>query len=134
MFRGLFAMNAECDSCGLKYERDPGYFLGSTYINYMLTAIILTVGYVTLHFGRGLSNRALTPWLLAFCVLFPLWFHRHSRGLWQALDSWFDTQEFWADAPSAPLPPQVSADAKVGGSSDPSQLNDQDVPEESEEN
>lgn len=118
MFRGLFAMNDACDHCGLKYERAPGYFLGSTYINYMLTAVILTFSYITLHFGRDISNRDLMPWLGGFCVIFPLWFHRRSRGLWQALDSWFDTADFWNDDSPENPPSPTSAGPPNQGNDD----------------
>jgi uncharacterized protein (DUF983 family) len=94
LFFGFFRMYPECPNCKLKYERAPGYFLGSAYFNYGVTAAILTVAYVGLHFGVGLSNRALTPWLVAFCVLFPLFFFRYARSLWLAMDCYFDVTGF----------------------------------------
>ena len=33
LFAGYFRMYAHCPNCNLKYEQDPGYFLGATYIN-----------------------------------------------------------------------------------------------------
>ena len=93
LFAGWFRMHERCDGCGLKYERDPGYFLGSAYINYGLTAVILTAAYIGLHFGAGYSNRTLTPWLVTFCVLFPLVFFRYARAYWLAMDCYFDPQE-----------------------------------------
>lgn len=97
MFQNLFRMHERCDHCDLKYERAPGYFLGSAYINYALTSVILLVGYVSLRFGAGISNRTLTPFLVAFFVLFPLMFYRYARALWISFDSFFDTEEFWSD-------------------------------------
>jgi uncharacterized protein (DUF983 family) len=90
LFSGWFTMPVRCSRCGLKYERAPGYFLGSTYINYGLTALGLVVAYTGLHFGLGLTNRQLAPWLAGFCVLFPLWAFRYARALWLALDCHFD--------------------------------------------
>lgn len=83
-------MPPRCAHCGLTYERAPGYFLGSAYINYALTAVLLTVMYMLLHFGLGWSNHALAWPLGAFCVLFPLVTFRFARALWLALDCHFD--------------------------------------------
>ncbi|MEZ6131479.1 MAG: DUF983 domain-containing protein [Planctomycetaceae bacterium] len=90
LFRNMFQMHAECGECGFRFERAPGYFLGSTYINYGITALTTTVSYVVLHFGLGYSRDHLLPGLLAFCLIFPLVFFRFARSLWLALDCFFD--------------------------------------------
>jgi hypothetical protein len=72
------------------YERAPGYFLGSSYINYGLTAVVLIIAYLVLHYGLDLTNRQVAPWLAGFCVLFPLWVFRYARALWLAVDCHFD--------------------------------------------
>ena len=97
LFRSFFRMHERCESCDLKYERAPGYFLGSIYINYGLTAMSTTIAYVTLHFGKNIPNKELMPYLIGFCVIFPTLFYRYARALWISLDSFFDTQEFWSD-------------------------------------
>ena len=94
LFRGWFRMHEHCPGCGLKYERAPGYFLGSAYINYGITAVALTALYVGLHFGAGFSNRQLAAPLAIFCVLLPLFLFRYARSLWLALDSYIDTTGF----------------------------------------
>ena len=90
LFTGWFSMPERCSECRLKYERAPGYFLGSTYINYGATAVILLLGYLVLHDGFGLTNRQLAKPLVAICVLFPLWAFRYARALWLAFDCHFD--------------------------------------------
>lgn len=90
LFLGWIRMSERCSECHLKYERAPGYFLGSTYINYGLTAIFLMAAYFILHFGFGFSNRQLAWPLLAFCVAFPLITFRYARALWLAFDCHFD--------------------------------------------
>lgn len=94
LFVGLFRMNVECANCKLIYERAPGYFLGSTYINYGATAIAVTVAYLALHVGARFSNRGLAAPLAGFCILFPLYFFRYARALWLALDSFLDPVGF----------------------------------------
>jgi hypothetical protein len=86
-----------CPNCKLKYERAPGYFLGSTYINYGVTAVVITVLYITLHFGYEFDNRMLTGPMVLFFIGFPLFFFRYARSLWLALDSLLDPEESESD-------------------------------------
>ena len=90
LFLGWFRIPTLCSNCELRYERDPGYFLGSTYINYALTAFILTVSYFGLHVPAGYANRTLIFPLTVFCVIFPLAFFRYARSFWLALDCFLD--------------------------------------------
>ena len=90
LFRGLLRMNQKCSDCEFSFERSPGYFLGSAYINYGITALTTTVSYVVLHFGFGCTNEQLLPGLVAFILIFPLVFFRFARSLWLSLDCYFD--------------------------------------------
>ena len=90
MFHGLFRMNQRCGDCGFLFERPPGYFLGSTYINYGVTALTTTVLYVWLYFGVGIEKQVLLPPILIFCLVFPLVFFRVARSLWLSLDCFID--------------------------------------------
>ena len=97
LFSSFFKMYPVCPNCGLKYERAPGYFLGSAYINYGLTTVLITVAYVTLRFGLNIDrNTAVIP-LAAFCVLFPLFFFRFARSFWLAMGCFFDREGFDSD-------------------------------------
>jgi len=86
-------MMTSCKQCQLVYEKAPGYFLGSAYINYAITAIAITVLYIGLHFRLGYSNQQLAAPLALFCILFPLFTFRYARALWLALDIYFDRSE-----------------------------------------
>jgi uncharacterized protein (DUF983 family) len=90
LFTGWFRMPERCSECRLKIDRAPGYYLGSIYINYGATAVILLIGYLVLHDGFGLTNQQLAKPLVAICVLFPLWAFRYARALWLAFDCHFD--------------------------------------------
>jgi uncharacterized protein (DUF983 family) len=93
LFFKAFRMYQNCPNCKLRYERDPGYFLGSTYINYGFTALILTVSYLVLHFIVGIGNRLLFWPLVMFVVLFPMLLFRYARSFWLALDRFVDPDE-----------------------------------------
>lgn len=97
LFAGYFRMYESCPNCGLKYERAPGYFLGSTYINYGLTSAVLIVAYVGLHYFARYDNRTLAVPLTALCVAVPLLFFRYARAIWLAMDCYFDADDVNAD-------------------------------------
>ncbi len=43
IFRGFPKMQERCPVCDLKFEREPGYFLGAMYVSYGLGIVIVTV-------------------------------------------------------------------------------------------
>lgn len=90
LFHGYFQMNTCCPHCRFPLEREPGYFLGSTYVNYGCTSVLTTATYVISHFGFGVRNEVLLPGLMAICLIFPLVFFRFARSLWLSLDCYFD--------------------------------------------
>jgi len=90
MFRNWLSMRDPCPECGRKYDRAPGYLLGSIYFNYGVTALLLVVLYFSLYLSGTMTGRQLLYVLAAFALLFPLWFFRYARGLWIAFDELFD--------------------------------------------
>lgn len=87
MFRGIFTMNDPCPTCGLVFEREEGYFLGSMYISYGIAAAILGLSYLAATYifpnwnGILLAALAIVPYI----PLTPLVF-RYSRVLWVYFD------------------------------------------------
>ncbi len=90
LFRGWFTMYDACPHCHFRYERSPGYWLGSIYVNYGLTALIVTGAFFGLFFTEALPEEWIKWLLLVFCLLFPLGFFRYARGIWIAVDVYFD--------------------------------------------
>ncbi len=83
-------MQQDCANCHLHYERGPGYFLGSIYINYGLTALLVTLFYFAL-FYRGVMSPQAALWVVTgFALLFPFWFFRYARSLWMGFDHFWD--------------------------------------------
>ena len=93
LFRGMFAVRAACDLCGLPFFRESGYFVGSMYVNVVLTEIILTVAYVLSLFLPPLFHLGweteVALWMLAGVVL-SLSLTRWTRSVWLALDFWLE--------------------------------------------
>jgi uncharacterized protein (DUF983 family) len=100
LFRGWFAMHPQCPHCGASLEREPGFYLGSIYINYGLTALLVAVVYPVLLFRGVASNQVLLVGALAFTILFPLVLFPWSRSLWLAFDQWYDPRP--GERPAAP--------------------------------
>jgi uncharacterized protein (DUF983 family) len=90
IFRGWFSMYDRCPVCGRRFNRAPGYLLGSIYINYGVTAMLVVVTYFSLYFTDTLSGKPLLAALTAFSFAFPLWFFRYARSLWIAFDERWD--------------------------------------------
>jgi len=83
-------MNDSCQNCGRKFDREPGYLLGSIYFNYGITALLVIVIYFGLYFSQTMTSTGRLVTLGVFTLLFPAWFFRYARGLWIAFDEKFD--------------------------------------------
>jgi uncharacterized protein (DUF983 family) len=85
-------MYPDCVNCGLRFEREQGYFIGAIYVNYAVTAIIMIAGYVWLDRVLHLSlTKQLILWI-AFGACFPLFFFRYARSLWLSIDHLLDPE------------------------------------------
>ncbi len=93
LFRNFFAMQTDCENCSLHYEREPGFFLGSIYANYGLTSLVSTATYPIATFGLGYSRNYVIIAIVAFILVFPVWFHRYARSLWLSFDYLIDPRE-----------------------------------------
>ena len=90
-------MHEHCEHCGMRYQRSPGFFLGSIYFNYGLTALILVATYPALLFTKTVDSQVLLWSAFAFVLLFPLWFFRYARSLWLGFDQFCDPREEWSE-------------------------------------
>ena len=85
-------MYPACAVCGLDYEREPGFYLGSIYVNYGITAVLSGILYFV-GLRRGVSSDWLLGGVMAFCLTFPVIVFRHARAVWLAFDQYWDPQE-----------------------------------------
>jgi len=93
LFSGLFTMSSHCRTCGLVFEREPGYFLGAIYINYAITVAIMLAGFFWLEYGIKVPLVYQIFIWSGFGVAFPLLFYRYSKSLWLGLDYCFSPDE-----------------------------------------
>ena len=89
VFGGLVRMHTHCPVCGIKFEREAGYFVGAMYFSYAL-AIAVAVPVVAAGYLLGWPR--LTIGIAAGAVLLALvpWLFRYSRILWLHMDQWVD--------------------------------------------
>src|SRR5437588_12193016 len=80
LFRTWCALHERCAVCGLRFEREQGYFLGAIYINYGVTVVLALLGSFALEdWTRPSLTHQLVLWT-GCCTVFPVLFVRHSRG------------------------------------------------------
>jgi uncharacterized protein (DUF983 family) len=78
----FFQLNKECPVCGLKIERDEGFFLGSMSLNYGTTLVgFLTPVMLLAYWGKiGVTTAIVLAGIGS--VGFPMLFYRSSRSWW----------------------------------------------------
>jgi uncharacterized protein (DUF983 family) len=89
---GFPRMHECCQHCGLKFEREQGYFLGAMYISYGLALITIAVLGLLLWASTAWSLQKITLWaILLFLPLAPT-LTLFSRVLWIYLDRAIDPE------------------------------------------
>ena len=92
LFEGWFEMRAVCTTCHLRFEREPGYFVGAIYINYGVTVVLALTGFQVLDLlVEPTLTQQLVLWI-AFAAVFPLFFYRYSKSLWLSMDCWVNPE------------------------------------------
>lgn len=86
LFEKRFTMFSHCPVCGLKFEREQGYFVGAMYINYGATVFLIFTGYFTFELFTAI------PFVVNFGIwgvisaVFPVFFYCYSKSLWLNID------------------------------------------------
>lgn len=103
MFAGFFQMHPECSTCGYRFIRESGFYLGSIYVNYGLTALVVAISYPLLVFYYELPERYVLRATAVWVIAFPILFFRFARCLWLGFDQFLDPK---------PAPRPVQADER----------------------
>lgn len=88
IFRTYGELHDQCPQCGLKFEREQGYWVGSMIINTMVTFALLMLVLV----GGMILLWPDVPWTALFVAtvavagLTPVLFHPLSRTVWMAIE------------------------------------------------
>ena len=79
-----FELNLACPHCGLKIERDEGFFLGSMSLNYGATVLGVITPVVVLAFLHLIGFTAALIVAAVGAVVVPIVLYRSSRSWWLA--------------------------------------------------
>ncbi len=78
----LFEVNRACPSCGLRFEKDEGFFLGALSLNYGVTIVLFLVPVLLLYLADAIGGRTAAVLAAVGAVGVPMLLYRSSR-------SWF---------------------------------------------
>jgi predicted RNA-binding Zn-ribbon protein involved in translation (DUF1610 family) len=77
----LFEVNKACSACGLLFERDEGFFIGSMSLNYGVTLVLL-VPLAILVYKGFIGTTAAVVLAGVGAIGLPILFYRSSRSWW----------------------------------------------------
>lgn len=85
-----FRMKERCDSCGFKFDREEGYFVGVYFINFAVTEIalfLLLMGVIVLLSSNSDVSLAVPMTVGAvLAVMVPIAFYPFAKTIWSAID------------------------------------------------
>ncbi len=85
-------MRETCEACGLKFNREPGYFLGAMYISYGLGSVAIIAIGLGLWLVTGWQVLRVGFWAMVLFVPFAPAVTYLSRVLWIYLDQAIDPE------------------------------------------
>lgn len=80
----LFELNDACPDCGLRFEKDEGFFLGAMSLNYGVTLVCYLVPVLLLWYFDIASAKVAIALAIAGSLLVPMLLYRSSRS-WQLM-------------------------------------------------
>jgi uncharacterized protein (DUF983 family) len=93
IYRGFPKMYERCSVCELKFEREPGYFLGAMYISYGLALLTIALIAVSLWAVTGWWITKVTIWAVVLFLPFAPMITLFARVLWIYLDQTIDPEQ-----------------------------------------
>ena len=92
IFRGFPKMCERCSICDLKFEREPGYFLGAMYLSFGLGVLVMAPIAVLLWFITGWWITKVILWAAVLFLPFAPTLTLFARVLWIYLDQKVDPE------------------------------------------
>jgi uncharacterized protein (DUF983 family) len=78
----FFEINGECPACGLRIERDEGFFLGSMSLNYGVTIVCFLLPDLLAACKGWIGTTTAIVLACAGAIVVPALFYRSSRSWW----------------------------------------------------
>jgi uncharacterized protein (DUF983 family) len=92
IFRGFPKMHDRCPVCDLKFDREPGYFLGAMYVSYALGIVIVALFAALLWWLTGWWITKDTIWAVVLFLPLAPTITLFARVLWIYLDQTIDPE------------------------------------------
>lgn len=94
LFRTWLTMYDACPVCGLRFEREPGYYVGALYFGYALGIAILIPLYFLLAWLLPRVSHLVLPLIaIGLYVPFAPIVFRYSRTLWIHFERYFSPED-----------------------------------------
>jgi uncharacterized protein (DUF983 family) len=93
IFRGFPKMCERCSICDLKFDREPGYFLGAMYLSFGLGVLIMAPIAVVLWILTSWSITKVIFWAAVLFLPFAPTIALLARVLWIYLDQSVDPEQ-----------------------------------------
>jgi hypothetical protein len=77
-----FQLNKACPACGLQFERDEGFFIGSMSLNYGVTLVVFVTPVIILTYKDVIGTTTAVILAGIGAIGFPILFYRSSRSWW----------------------------------------------------
>lgn len=97
MWRAPLRMNKLCPSCGLAFEREPGYFMGGMYASYFVGVFATMPVWIWLIVSNQSVPVFLTVTVAIVILIWPVAFH-YSRVIWIHIDYFVEPWAFQSNA------------------------------------
>jgi hypothetical protein len=81
-----FNLKHHCDSCGVIFKREEGFFVGAIMANVVVTEFLIVGIYLACITLTNLNERVVLTILFVAGIAFPLVFYHHAWALWLAMD------------------------------------------------
>jgi uncharacterized protein (DUF983 family) len=92
IFRGFPKMHDRCPVCDLRFDREPGYFLGAMYVSYGMGIVIVALFAALLWSVTGWWITKDTIWAVVLFLPFAPTITLFARVLWIYLDQTIDPE------------------------------------------
>ena len=87
LFDGWYRMRSHCPTCGVRFQREEGFFASAVFVNLAITEVLLFV-WIAVGFLATLPEPPVLPLVagaVAICVVVPLVFYPFSKTIWFAV-------------------------------------------------
>ena len=81
-----FRIKSRCSSCGVRFAREEGFFVGAILVNVVTTEIVILILYLISSPIISAHYRAVLTTLFVVACTFPVVFYHHSWSIWLSFD------------------------------------------------